>query len=86
MRIQKEVNEAYIQVNRQLDSTKLSESLSIASKEKLGQVQKRYEYGLADYVELQQARQSYIDSKARLTQDYYEYYKAMAKLYHSVGR
>jgi len=32
--IQKEVNDAYIQVNKQLDNTRLSESLSKASKEK----------------------------------------------------
>lgn len=86
LRIQKEVNNAYILVNKQLDNTRLTESLSIASKEKFGQVQKRYEYGLADYIELQQARQSYIDSKARLAQSYYEYYKAMALLDQSVGK
>ena len=86
LRIQKEVNDAYINVNKQLDNTKMSESLSIASKEKFGQVQKRYEYGLADYIELQQARQSYIDAKARLTQSYYEYYTAIASLDHAVGK
>ena len=86
LRIQKEVNDAYIEVNKQLDNTKLSESLSIASKEKFKQVQKRYEYGLADYVELQQARQSYIDSKARLTQSYYLYYTAIAQLNRAVGK
>jgi len=86
LRIQQEVNQAYIQVNKQLDNTKMSESLSIASKEKFEQVQKRYEYGLADYIELQQARQSYIDAKARLAQSYYEYYKAMALLDHAVGK
>lgn len=86
LRIQKEVNDAYIQVNKQLDTTKLSESLSIAAKEKFLQVQKRYEYGLADYIELQQARQSYIDSRARLTQSYYRYYTALAMLDRAVGK
>lgn len=85
LRIQKEVDDAYIQVNKQLDNTKLSESLSIASKERFDQVQKRYEYGLADYVALQQARQSYIDSRARLMQSYYDYYTAMAELNHAIG-
>ena len=60
--IQKEVNDAYIQV------------------------QKRYEYALADYIEMQQARQSYIGSKARLSQSYYEYYNAMALLDNVVGK
>ncbi|PHR55005.1 MAG: transporter [Arcobacter sp.] len=86
LRIQKEVNDAYIQVNKQLDNTKLTESLSIASKEKFHQVEKRYEYGLADYIEMQQARQSYIDAKARLTQSYYNYYTAMALLNNAVGK
>lgn len=86
LRIQKELNDAYIQVNKQLDTTKLSESLSVASKEKFLQVQKRYEYGLADYIELQQARQSYIDSRARLTQSYYLYYTAIAQLERAMGR
>jgi len=86
LRIQKEVNDAYIQVNKQLDTTKLSENLSIAAKEKFEQVQKRYENGLADYIELQQARQSYIDAKARLTQSYYEYFIAVAQLDNAVGK
>jgi len=86
LRIQEEVNQAYIQVNKQLDNTKMSEKLSIASKQKFEQVQKRYEYGLADYIELQQARQSYIDSRARLTQSYYRYYTAMALLDRAVGK
>lgn len=86
LRIQKEVNDAYIQVNKQLDNTRLSQSLSIASKEKFTQVQKRYEYGLADYIELQQARQSYIDSRARLMQSYYGYYTAMAALERAIGK
>ncbi len=86
LRIQKEVSDAYIHVSKQLDSTKLSESLSVAAKEKFRQVQKRYEHGLADYIELQQARQSYIDSRARLTQNYYEYYTAIAQLDHAVGK
>jgi outer membrane protein len=86
LRIQKEVNDAYIQVNKQLDNTRLSQSLSTASKEKFSQVQKRYEYGLADYIELQQARQSYIDSRARLMQSYYGYYTAIAALERAVGK
>ena len=86
LRIQKEVNDAYINVNKQLDNTKLSENLSVASKERFEQVQKRYEYGLADYIALQQARQSYIDSRARLMQSYYGYYSAMAALDRAVGK
>jgi outer membrane protein len=86
LRIQKEVNDAYIQVNKQRDATKLSENLSSAAKEKFEQVQKRYEYGLADYIELQQARQSYIDAQARLHQTYYQYFTALAQLDRSVGK
>jgi len=35
---------------------------------------------------MQQARQSYIGSKARLAQSYYEYYNAMALLDNAVGK
>lgn len=86
LRIQKEVDDAYIQVNRQLDNAKLSQSLSLAAKEKFDQVRKRYEHGLSDYVELQQARQSYIDARARLVQSYYEYHSAIAQLEHAIGK
>ena len=53
--------------------------------EKFHQAQKRYENGLSDYIELQQARQSYIDAKSSLVIDYYNYYDALARMYNVIG-
>ncbi len=86
LNIQKDVSDAYIIVNKELDNTKLYESLTVATKEKFIQVRRRYEAGLSDYIDLQEARQRYIDSKGHLTQSYFAYFKAMAKLDHSVGK
>ncbi len=85
LRVQKEVNDAYINVHKGLDNVKLSESLSIASKQKFLQAQKRYEHGLADFIELQESRQSYIDALAMLAQEYYRYYIALAQLDRAIG-
>lgn len=86
LKIQKEVSDAYISVNKELDNIKLSQSLTEASKEKYIQAEKRYENGLADFVELQEARQTYIDSLADLTQRYYRYYTALAQLDNAIGK
>jgi len=84
--IKKEVTEAYINLNESKDRVELSEALLQASQEKFTQAQKRYENGLSDYIELQQARQSYIDAKSSLVIDYYSYYDSLAKMYHSIGK
>ena len=86
LQIQKRVSNAFINVYKELDYTKLSQSLSFASKEKFIQVQKRYEHGLADFIELQEARQTYISARANLAQSYYKYYIAIAKLNNAIGK
>lgn len=86
LKIQKEVSSAYISVNKELDNTELSQNLSVLSKEKYTQAEKRYEQGLADFIELQDARQIYIDSLAQLTQSYYRYYTAVAQLDNAIGK
>jgi len=86
LQIKKEVTQAYINLNESKDRVELSEALLQASQEKFHQAQKRYENGLSDYIELQQARQSYIDSKSSLVIDYYNYYDSFAKMYHSIGK
>ena len=68
------------------DSVELSQSLLTASEEKFDQAQKRYEHGLSDYIELQQARQGYIDAKSSLVVDYYNYYNAIAVLDNAIGK
>ena len=68
------------------DSVELSQSLLEVSDEKFDQASKRYEHGLSDYIELQEARQGYIDSKASLVVNYYNYYSAVAVLDNSIGK
>jgi len=86
LQIKKEVTEASINLHESKDRVELSEALLQASKEKFTQAQKRYENGLSDYIELQQARQSYIDAKSSLVIEYYNYYDALANMYHAIGK
>ena len=84
--IKKETTEAYINVYKAKDTVKLSQSLVDVSNEKFEQASKRYEHGLSDYIELQQSRQSYIDSLASLVINYYNYYQAVAYLDNAIGK
>ncbi|WP_373002377.1 TolC family protein [Sulfurimonas sp.] len=84
--IKKETTQAFINVYKIKDSVELSQSLLEVSKEKFDQAQKRYEHGLSDYIELQQARQGYIDAKSALVIDYYNYYNAIAVLDNAIGK
>jgi len=86
LKIKKETTQAYINVYRSKDSVELSQSLVEVSEEKFEQASKRYEHGLSDYIELQQARQGYIDAKASLVIDYYSYYIAIATLDNAIGK
>ena len=80
------VTQAYITMLKMRDSVELSQSLLEVSNEKFDQAQKRYENGLSDFIELQQARQGYIDAMASLVVDYYNYYSAIATLDNSIGK
>jgi len=84
--IKEQATRAYINLNKMKDSVKLSQSLLGISKEKFTQAQKRYQHGLSDYIELQEARQGYIDAMAGLVVDYYNYYNAIAILDNAIGR
>lgn len=84
--IKKETTQAFINVYKMKDSVELSQSLLEVSADKFDQAGKRYEHGLSDYIELQQARQGYIDSKAFLVVDYYNYYSAIAILNNAIGK
>jgi len=84
--IKKETTQAYLNVYKNKDSVELAQSLVEVSSEKFDQASKRYEHGLSDYIELQQARQGYIDAKASLVIDYYTYYIAIAYLDNAMGK
>ena len=84
--IKKEATQAYINVEKTKDSVELSQSLLKVSNEKFDQASKRYENGLSDYIELQEARQGYINAKASLVVDYYDYYNSIAILDNAIGK
>lgn len=84
--IKTKTTDAYINVNRSMDTVKLAQSLLVVSNEKFEQASKRYEHGLSDYIELQEARQGYINALATLVVDYYEYYISVATLDNAIGK
>lgn len=84
--VKTDVTNAYINLNSVKDSVVLSKSLLEASKEKFEQAGQRYEHGLSDYIELQQARQGYIDAAGTLINNYYNYFDAMAILDNAIGK
>jgi len=84
--IKEEVTKAYISVNKTRENVKLSQNLLELSKEKFNQITKQYEHGLSDYIQLQEARQGYVDAMAELVINYYNYYSAIAILDNSIGR
>lgn len=84
--VKKATTQAYINVEQTKDAVELSQSLVEVSNEKFEQAGKRYEYGLSDYIELQQSRQGYIDAKATLVVNYYAHYQAIAYLDNAIGR
>ena len=86
LRIRQETSNAMIKLRKTDSNVKLSEELVEAAKEKFDQAQQRYEHGLSDYIELQEARQSYINANADLVSNYYEYYISLAALDRAIGR
>lgn len=86
LRIRQETSNALIKLRKTDSNVKLSEELVEAAKEKFDQAQKRYEHGLSDYIELQEARQGYINANADLVSNYYEYYISLAALDRAIGR
>lgn len=84
--IKREVLEAHILLRQSKDTVSLSESIAKASLDKFRQAEKRYANELSDFVELQDAQQDYITSLSDSVNAYYDYFIAMAKLDHAVGR
>ncbi len=86
LKIRQEIADAQVLLLKTRDSVKLSQSLAEAAREKFVQAQKRYEHGLSDYIELQQARQGYIDASANLVTNYYDFYIALARRDKAIGK
>lgn len=86
LRIVQETSNTYIILLKTASNVELSEELVEAAKEKFDQAQQRYEHGLSDYIELQEARQGYINANADLVVNYYEYFISLASLDRAIGR
>ena len=86
LQIKREVVQSFLYVQRMDDAIVLSESVARASLQKFDQAQKRYEHGLSDYIELQDARQGYIQSLNDLVIAYYDYFIALAQLDYAIGK
>ena len=86
LKIKREVIASYLEVKRSKDAIALSEEVADASLQKFEQAQKRYEHGLSDYIELQDARQGYIRSLSDLVVAYYDYFIALARLDYAIGK
>jgi len=84
--IKREVLESHISLRQSKDSVSLSESISKASLAKYEQAEKRYANELSDYIELQDAQQDYIRSLSDMVNAYYDYFIALAKLDHAIGK
>ena len=84
--IKTKTTQAYISVQKAKDSVELSQSILQVSSEKFKQASKRYENGLSDFIELQQARQGYINAMASLVVDYYDYHNSVAILDNAIGK
>ncbi len=86
LKIVEETSNAFIKLLKTDSNVELSEELVAAAKEKFGQAQQRYEHGLSDYIELQEARLGYINATADLVVNFYEYYISLAALDRAIGR
>ncbi len=84
--VKREVLESHILLRQSKDNVFLSESISHVSYQKFEQAEKRYANELSDYIELQDAQQGYISSLSDLVNAYYDYFIAMAKLDHAIGK
>ncbi len=84
--IKTQTTQAFINVNKTKDSVELSQNILKVSNEKFNQAGKRYENGLSDFIELQQARQTYIDAMTSLVLEHYNYYIAIAMLDNAIGK
>jgi len=84
--LRKEVTQAYLNLKHLRKQFALNRAITLRALEKFHQAKKRYANDLADYLELQSARQDYIGSLGELVNSYFDYYIALAYLDHAVGR
>ena len=85
LKITQEITDAYLEVKKSEDSTKMQLLSVELATQNLSLAQQRYKAGLSDMVELNDAKLSYTKSKSDLVNTYYSYLLAVANLGYSVG-
>jgi outer membrane protein TolC len=86
LKITEEVTNAYLEVKKSEDSTKMQLLSVDLATQNLSLAQQRYKAGLSDMVELNDAKLGYTKSKADLVNTYYGYLVAVANLDYVIGK
>ncbi len=85
LKITEEIIDAYLEVKKSEDSTKMQLLSVDLSTQNLSLAQQRYKAGLSDMVELNDAKLGYTKSKGDLVNTYYDYQVAIANLDYVTG-
>ena len=85
LKIIQEVRNAFLEVKKSEDSTKIQLLSVDLATQNLSLSQQRYQAGLSDMIELNDAKLEYTKSKANLVNTYYDYLVAIANLNYVIG-
>jgi len=86
LKITEEVIDAFLEVRKSEDSTKMQLLSVDLATQNLSLAQQRYKAGLSDMVELNDAKLGYTKSKGDLVNTYYDYQVAIANLDYVTGK
>ncbi len=86
LKITEEITDAYLEVKKSEDSTKMQILSVDLATQKLSLAQQRYKAGLSDMVELNDAKLGYTKSKGDLVNTYYSYLLSIANLEYMIGK
>jgi outer membrane protein TolC len=86
LKITQEITDAYLEVKKSEDSTKMQLLSVDLATQNLSLAQQRYKAGLSDMVELNDAKLGYTQSKGDLVNTYYGYLVAIANLDYVTGK
>jgi len=86
LKITQDIKDAYLEVKKSEDSTKMQLLSVDLATQNLSLAQQRYKAGLSDMVELNDAKLGYTKSKSDLVNTYYSYLLAVANLEYVVGK
>lgn len=86
LKITEEIIDAYLEVKKSEDSTKMQLLSVDLATQNLSLAQQRYQAGLSDMIELNDAKLGYTKSKADLVNTYYGYLVAVANLDYVTGK